>query len=501
MNARGRHSSHLLYRQVKRTGNFHSPSFLGVLCRFVSSCGAVGGAFCAHLLLVNGFRCERHLRDNVLLLGIAGEGIVLRGDLHAVKGLDVAIIVLDVQAVGLHGRAVDMIILAAIMSVKHKAVFGIVRELCRTEMLESPAAGHGVNVNLVFKAVCAVFNLLGDLSALPFKPIGNVREFGFALVCLQRTVLHERPALAAFGAEDLCALGIHLGFCHAVGALIKDLVHTLRAVGLGDENAVFLLVAVIVVGECLADDLRDLLGGKLFDLLNGEDLRHRGVKRNLSRLAEVPEGRMQMVTAVQDRNDGRFVHLDEHTDGIGDIRIDTAGGITRFGIHTEDITALQNLADGFHKVEIRSEFSCTDGADPLHEPRTAIITVDVHHVVHAVRIGGERGKLKVDEIHMVGKDHVRRLQAFHIDLFDLVFLADEHDLGEKPDEPCQIDRLADGVLCGLVASFVFIIYVDIHGMPMPFPWIFPSIILYIILRFLPKINRKNELCSQFVVYL
>ena len=465
---------------------------MAALRRSFLSCRAVGGAFCAHLLLVNGFRCERHFRDHVLLLGIAGEGVVLRGDLHAVEGLDVAIIVLDVQAVGLHGRALDVIIRAAVMSVQHKAVFGIVGELRRAEVLESPAAGHGVNVDLVLKAVRAVFYLLGDLRALPLEPIGNVREFGLALVCLQRAVLHERPALAAFRAEDLSALGIHLGFRHAVRTLIKDLVHTLGAVGLGDENAVFLLVAVIVIGERLADDLRDLLGGKRFDLLNSEDLRHRGVKRNLSRLAEIPEGRVQMVAAMQDRNDGRFIHLDEHADGVGDVRIDAAGGITRFGIHTENISALQNLADGFDEVEVRREFSCADGADPFHEPRTAVITVDVHHVVYAVRIGCERGQLKVDEIHMVGKDHVRRLQAFHIDLFDLVFLADEHDLGEKPDQPRQIDRLANGVFCGLVTSFVFIIYVNIHGMPMPFPWIFPSIILNIISCFLRKSNSEKE---------
>ena len=39
------------------------------------------------------------LCDNVLFLGIAEEGVVLGGDIHAVKGLDVAPIVFYVQAV------------------------------------------------------------------------------------------------------------------------------------------------------------------------------------------------------------------------------------------------------------------------------------------------------------------------------------------------------------------------------------------------------------------
>ena len=63
---------------------------------------------------------------------------------------------------------------------------------------------------------------------------------------------------------------------------------------------------------------------------------------------------------------------------------------------------------------------------------------------------------------MIGKDHIRRLQALHIDLFDFIFFADEHDFGKHPDEPSQIDRLTDGIFCGLIAFFVFIVDVNIH---------------------------------------
>jgi hypothetical protein len=152
-------------------------------------------------------------------------------------------------------------------------------------------------------------------------------------------------------------------------------------------------------------------------------------------------------------------------------------------------------------MKVRGEFSGADCADPFHQPRAAVISVDIDHVVYALKIGCDCGKLKVDEVHMIGKDHVGCLESLHIDLFDLVFLADEHDLGEKPDQPRQIDRLANGVLCGLVTSFVFIIYVNIHGMPMPFPWIFPSIILNILSCFLRKSNsekKKHQTGSKIV---
>jgi hypothetical protein len=69
---------------------------------------------------------------------------------------------------------------------------------------------------------------------------------------------------------------------------------------------------------------------------------------------------------------------------------------------------------------------------------------------------------------MIGKDHVGCLESLHIDLFDLVFLADEHDFGEKPDQPRQIDWLTNGVFCGLVALFVFVVDVNVHNVSQAF---------------------------------
>ena len=145
---------------------------------FFTSCGA----FFTHLLLVDRFRCERHLRDDVLLFGIAGEGVVFCGDLNAVEGLDIAIIVFDMQAVGVHRSAVDMIICAAVMPIENEAVFGIMRELCAAEMLKAPAAGHRIDIYGVFEMIFPAFDFGANLFALPSKPIGDVRKFGHTIL-------------------------------------------------------------------------------------------------------------------------------------------------------------------------------------------------------------------------------------------------------------------------------------------------------------------------------
>ena len=420
-------------------------------------------AFFTHCFLIDRFCGERHLRYHVLLFGVAGEGIVLGGDLYTVKRLDVAVIVFHVQAIRLQRCALNVVILAAIVTIDHEAVFGVMAQLRTAEVFKAPATGHGVNVHLILEAVGAVFYLCGYLLALPCKPIGHVRKFGVAVVCGKCAILIQCPALAALGAEDLGALGCHFGLGLAVRALIEYLVQSLCAVRLGDENTVFLLVAVVVIAERFAHDGHDLLSGHLFDLFCGEDLCHRGVERHFSLLAEIPEGRVQVVAVVHDGNDGCFVHFDERTYGIGNVRIHAAGGIARFGIHAKDITATQYLANGFHEVEIRGEFSRADRTDPFHQPRAAIVAVDIYDVVDAVREGSHRGKLEIDEIHMIGKDHIGRLQAFHVDLFDLVFLPDEHHFRKNPNEQHEVDRLADGIFRCFVTFFVFVIYINIHS--------------------------------------
>lgn len=73
--------------------------------------------------------CKGQLCYNVLLiLGVTEEGIVGYGDLHAVLGLEVAVIVLDMKSVLTAGKALCAVLLPSVLALDDKAVFGVVRE-------------------------------------------------------------------------------------------------------------------------------------------------------------------------------------------------------------------------------------------------------------------------------------------------------------------------------------------------------------------------------------
>lgn len=242
------------------------------------------------MLLIDDLCGKAELGDDVLLFGVAGEGVVFCGNIKAIEGLDIAIIIFNMQAVGLQGHSVDVIFFAAVFTLEDEAVFGVVCDFCGSEMLKTPATGHGVDVNVVFKGIGAVFDLFFHLFTFPGEPIRHVAEFRIAIVCFQCSVLAESPALAAFFAEDLGALGGHFGFCHAMRALIQDFMHTFRTIRLGDEDAVFLLVAIIVVCERFSDCGCDLICRHFFDLLCGQNLRHCSMEGDFSLFSEIPEG-------------------------------------------------------------------------------------------------------------------------------------------------------------------------------------------------------------------
>jgi hypothetical protein len=63
---------------------------------------------------------------------------------------------------------------------------------------------------------------------------------------------------------------------------------------------------------------------------------------------------------------------------------------------------------------------------------------------------------------MVAQEHVRGLQALHIYLLHFELLADQHDLGEEPDQPGPKYSLVQGVFCGFIAPFIAVIHFDVQ---------------------------------------
>ena len=368
-------------------------------------------------------------------------------------------IILNVEAVYLHRRALNTVILTSVITGEYKSVFGIVGNRCGTERLEFPASGHGMNVHGIGKGVFTCDDLLTNLLALPFEPIGDVGKFGLSFVCGESSVLVQSPAFSTFGAEYFGSLGCHLGFGHTVRALIKYLVKSLCAEGLGDENAVFLLIFVIVVLEGFSDAGIDLRYRHALDLLGSERKSQCGVKRYLALFSEVPEGCVQVVSSMYCHYYRNLISFNEKTEGVGEVRGGSAGRVSCLGIHTEDISSGKRLLYGFDQMEVIGEFSGADRADKLKQPGALVVTVDVYYVVDSFWCGSHGNELEIDKGHMVAEKHIRRLQTFHADLFNLVFFACKQDLGKHPNEPNEEHGLTDGVFCSFIFLGIFVIYI------------------------------------------
>ena len=75
------------------------------------------------------------LCDNVLLGGVAIEGVVFGGNIYKIERLNSKEIVLYVKAVCLQGSTLNFIVLLSVMSLKNEALLGIVCELGKAERL------------------------------------------------------------------------------------------------------------------------------------------------------------------------------------------------------------------------------------------------------------------------------------------------------------------------------------------------------------------------------
>ena len=246
-----------------------------------------------------------------------------------------------------------------------------------------------------------------------------------------------------------------------MGALVQHLMQSLSTVRLRDADAVVFLIAVIVVGQFLPELCVDLLHGHGYDLFRGENLLHCGIQWHLPLASEVPEGRIQVVAVMYHRHHRHLVHLNQFTQRAGQKCGSAAGRIACLGIHGQNIAPLQHLADGFDQMNIRGKLPGGNGADPLQQEEFVHVAVDAHYVADRVGMGCGGRQLKVDKVHMVAQQHVRGLQSLHIDLFHLIFLTDQRDPGQRPDEPCPEFRLMHGVSWG-VSFLIFVVDLDVH---------------------------------------
>ena len=116
-----------------------------------------------------------------------------------------------------------------------------------------------------------------------------------------------------------------------------------------------------------------------------------------------------MVAPVDDHHHRHLVHLNEFSQRFRDVGRDAAGGVACFGVHAQDVAPLQHLADGLDQMQVHGKLSGADGTDKFHKPRTAIVAVDGHHVVDPMGQGTHGTQFKIDEVHMIAQQKIRRL--------------------------------------------------------------------------------------------
>ena len=142
------------------------------------------------------------------------------------------------------------------------------------------------------------------------------------------------------------------------------------------------------------------------------------------------------------------------------------GGIKQLSVkqqvHTQNIAAAQHAGNRFDQMQVQRKLSGTDGADQLHKPGTAVVAIDIDHIIDAVRPGAHGAELEVYEIHMVAQQHIGRLQPFHTDLFHLVLHTEQGALAKHPNEAHKEQGLTNGILGGLISFLIFIVHFHIH---------------------------------------
>ena len=141
------------------------------------------------------------------------------------------------------------------------------------ELCEALGTGQREDVYLVLVAVVTASNLRLHLLAFPLEPVRDMREFRFPFQSRKSAVLVQVPTLSTFLAENFRSLGIHFEFRLAMRTLIQDTVQALRTEFFLDQNTIFLLVFVIVVGEAFLHHGVDFVHAHTLDILFGEDLR------------------------------------------------------------------------------------------------------------------------------------------------------------------------------------------------------------------------------------
>lgn len=153
--------------------------------------------------------CKSKLCQDILLCGVAVQGIVLGGNIEAIKGLDMLEIILHMEAVHLLRSALHPEVFSSVMAGNYKAIFRIMGDLAFTQRNKLPAPGEAVYIHFILKEIRSLVDLLFNIFPFSVIPVRHMGKLRFALQRLQAAVLLQIPPLATGLAENFCTLGVH----------------------------------------------------------------------------------------------------------------------------------------------------------------------------------------------------------------------------------------------------------------------------------------------------
>ena len=95
------------------------------------------------------FRSKGQLGNDIRLGGIAVEGVLLCGDIHAVQRLDPVEFILHMEAVALGRGPLDPVRLAVEKALQNEALLRGVGQCCHAQRMILPAMGQRIDLHLI----------------------------------------------------------------------------------------------------------------------------------------------------------------------------------------------------------------------------------------------------------------------------------------------------------------------------------------------------------------
>ena len=143
------------------------------------------------------------------------------------------------------------------------------------------------------------------------------------------------------------------------------------------------------------------------------------------------------------------------------------GGVPGLGVHAQDVPVLvEDLLHRAQQSHIGGKLPLAQAAQPFHDKRPAVVSVDGSDVVHRMGPGSNGAEVEVHKIHVVRQQNIGGLQSLHMDLLNFVLLPHHAQTAQGPEDGGEDLPLPQGRPGGVVSPEAAIVDVDaLHIFP------------------------------------